>query len=390
MIYHKQKSSGNESANENDIFGSIIDLNADDQNERDDQRLLPDLGESYLSEENDEENEPFLNQEQENEENGGNGSIQRIKRIISGMNSNNFLKFSGKQEILNLILLFVFVVEKIHIILTIIFFEVTIIICNNYIRKFTLKLITKSQANEDLRKKSESKFLFLKILSWITTAILALVYFQVLIKLKLYKMMVFLWPINPKPPLIFTQTLFITYLADRLAICFNIVANSIAILTLPLQFIKNSIKFRSLLSSIVHTFVLYRALLPIRAWSVYLSMKSQHGTITWTIQMSYLVIKFFICLNVLKGTIQRWQEYITEAPLVGTKIDNRQRQIICSSCNQAASLPVKISCNHTFCHECILLHEELNQNCPVCDNPIQPFKKFLTKNGSSDTTLRIF
>ncbi|KAJ6243671.1 ring finger protein [Anaeramoeba flamelloides] len=353
------------------------------------------LDQNELELENNADEEPNLPRTHQDEENNvlGNNNQQEnrnfpaFKQIATGK-IRILLKNSGKQSLLLIFLFLVFFILQFRLIVTIVLFEIVVRLNNISLKKSCKEILALVHKKEHYRNqqnsitKAKTKIFLLLGVNTFLLFVFLLPYLVSHFGFSLPQI-ILNFPIEFKSSDKFLDIVYFAYFVERLLVHLNQNVNALILGLLPKLILENTLKLRSLIATASQTFKYFRSVFSFLIWFSYFSDEKRHGQITWTIKMSYLILKLAFSCFTLHSTFKQWKNLLQNNVFVGSRVQNGNNpNVVCSICEEQAKTPVYINCNHSFCHECIYLVSESNRTCPLCQSPIYPIKKIKSLNGT--------
>ncbi|VDK32941.1 unnamed protein product [Gongylonema pulchrum] len=170
-------------------------------------------------------------------------------------------------------------------------------------------------------------------------------------------------------PVTFFATMHVVLVAD-LAVKIITVALKAGLAALPMKCMGNR-RLRRLFQWVEYTSQMYRYLLPIPQWARYLSYS------VFSTPFAYFGDHFFaiiyvlykVCLIQIIG--RRWFDStlrVFRLTSVGTKVSASEEDysLQCTICFNDFCNPVRLTCGHVFCDECIGTWLDNEHTCPMC------------------------
>uniref|UniRef100_A0A915Q4Y8 RING-type domain-containing protein n=1 Tax=Setaria digitata TaxID=48799 RepID=A0A915Q4Y8_9BILA len=169
-------------------------------------------------------------------------------------------------------------------------------------------------------------------------------------------------------PVTFFATLHVVLVVDFAVKIITVVLKA-GLTVLPTKFIGNR-RLRRLFQWIEYTSQFYRYILPIPQWTRYLSYSLFSTPLTYFGDhfFAVLYIIYKACLIQIIG--RRWFEStrrIFRLTSVGSKVSvDEEDSVQCTICFNDFCNPIRLSCGHIFCEECIGTWLDNEHTCPMC------------------------
>uniref|UniRef100_A0A1I7VHM3 RING-type domain-containing protein n=1 Tax=Loa loa TaxID=7209 RepID=A0A1I7VHM3_LOALO len=169
-------------------------------------------------------------------------------------------------------------------------------------------------------------------------------------------------------PITFFATLHAVLVVD-FAVKITTVTVKATLTVLPTKFIGNR-RLRRLFQWIEYTSQLYRYILPIPQWTRYLSYSLFSTPLTYFSDHFFAVLYIIYKVCLIKVIGKRWFEStrrIFRLTTVGLKVPTGEEDSAqCTICFNDFCNPVRLSCGHVFCEECIGTWLDNEHTCPMC------------------------
>lgn len=170
-------------------------------------------------------------------------------------------------------------------------------------------------------------------------------------------------------PITFCSTIHLVLLTD-LAVKILVVQLKGLVVAIPSIMLKNK-RQRRILQWIEYTSQMYRYFLPIPQWMRYFGYSDLNSSIVYYCNHFFAIVYFLYKVYLVQIIGRRWLEstrYVFHLTSVGTipsrtEIEYGQQ---CTICFSDFTSPVKLSCGHIFCEECIGTWLDKEHTCPMC------------------------
>ncbi|KAK6109773.1 Ring finger domain family protein [Brugia pahangi] len=169
-------------------------------------------------------------------------------------------------------------------------------------------------------------------------------------------------------PITFFATLHVVLVVD-FAVKIITVTVKAGLTVLPTKFIGNR-RLRRLFQWIEYTSQFYRYVLPVPQWTRYLSYSLFSTPLTYFSDHFFAVLYVIYKACLIQVIGRRWFEStrrIFRLTSVGSKVSvGEEDSVQCTICFNDFCNPIKLSCGHIFCEECIGTWLDNEHTCPMC------------------------
>lgn len=173
---------------------------------------------------------------------------------------------------------------------------------------------------------------------------------------------------NLTKPVTFFATLQVVLVVDFSVKIITVILKA-GLSALPMKCIGNR-RLRRLFQWIEYSSQLYRYLLPIPQWTRYLSYTRISTPLTYFGDQFFVAVYVFYKACLVQFIGRRWFQStrcIFRLTSVGSKVSSGDIDSLqCTICFNDFSNPIKLTCGHVFCEECIGTWLDNEHTCPMC------------------------
>jgi len=138
---------------------------------------------------------------------------------------------------------------------------------------------------------------------------------------------------------------------------------------------------------------LYRIALPVPIWFIYFLHEENGQLFSCMIGGMYLTLKLTSFFAKVRHLLSIFKAFVIKEVPFGTYATTEEigkAGDLCAICQEKMKSPVKLSCTHVFCEDCVSEWFEREKTCPLCRASIRCAGNKTHSDGSTNLLVQLF